>query len=461
VPAAWRAPLADAADVVNTAWWEAFGDADLTALIQAALDANKDLRIAALRIEEFDAQLQVASSAQYPQAGYNVSGQRVRRSQEVPELIRPGAPLGYNSFVIGTNISWEADLWGRVKRSNEAARADLLSTEEARRAVMLSVVSGVATSYVQLLGLDQQLAITRQTLKNREDTLSLVDTKFKGGSATRLAVAQARAGVDEVAATVPEIERQIATIENALSTLVGRNPGAIKRRSIETLSLPPVPQGVPSDVLTRRPDVLAAEQSLVAANARIGVAKTEYFPTVSLTAALGLASDDLRWLLAKTARTGEIDRGLVGTIFSFGRIEGDIRKAEAVQKQLVERYLQAVQAALQEVEDALVARSKAGEHAVVLNRLVESEQEVAKLSRLRFEGGELTYLQVLDAERQVYAAQTQQSQGQRDQYLALISVYKAMGGGWMVEQDKLRATKVVARATDVPVSAATQAEIQK
>jgi len=441
LPTAWRAPQADAAELTNTAWWEAFKDPDLTALIQESLDANKDLRIAAFRVEEFDAHLQIASSQQYPQIGYKVDGQRIRRSQEVPELIRPGAPVGYNLFSVGVNASWEVDLWGRIKRSNEAARAELLSTEEARRAVMLTVVSGVASSYVQLLGLDQQLALTQQTVKNRQDTLKLVQNKQKGGSATLLSVAQARSALDEVSATIPDIERQIATVENALSTLVGRNPGPIKRGAIEKLILPAVPQGVPSDVLTRRPDVQAAEQSLVAANARIGVAKTEYFPTISLTAALGLASDDLRWLMARTARTGEIDRNVLGTIFSFGRIEGDVRQAEAVQKQLVERYLQTVQTALHEVDDALIYRLKAGEHVVALGQRVDSQQEVARLSRLRYQGGESTYLEVLDAERQVYAAQNQQAQGWREQYVALISVYKAMGGGWMVEQDKLRATK--------------------
>jgi len=460
LPTAWRAEPLDAADVANTAWWEGFGDADLTALIQAALEANKDLRVATYRVEEYDARLQVTNAASYPQVTYNVSGTRAQRSQEQPALLRPGTPPSYNSFAIGANFGWEVDLWGKLKRSNELARAELLSTEEARRAVMLTVVSAVATSYVQLLGLDQQLALARQTQTNRQSSLDLVEKKYKGGSATRLAVAQARALVDEIAANVPQLEREIASVENALSVLLGRNPGRITRRGIDKLALPRVPQGVPSDVLTRRPDVLAAEQTLVAANARIGVAKAQYFPTISLTGALGLASDDLRWLLARTARTGEVNRSLLGTLFDAGRIAGDVRQAEAVQKQMVERYLQAVQSALQEVEDALIYRAKSGEQIGALNRQVESRQEVAKLSRMRFEGGESTYLEVLDAERQVYAAQTQQSSSWRDQYLALIAIYKAMGGGWMVEQDKLRSSTTTGVAAGTAKVAAVPAQAE-
>ena len=461
LPPAWRAPLVDAADVANTAWWEAIGDEDLNALIKTALDANKDLQLATLRVEEFDARLQVSRAGEYPQVGYGASGKRQRFTEERPSIPQ-SAELTQNVFEMSLNVGWELDLWGRVRRSNEAARADLLATEEARRAVMLTVVTNVATSYVELIGLDQQLALTRQSLKNREDSLALIDTKYKGGSGTRLSVAQARAAVDELAVAIPDIERQIALLENALSALLGRNPGPIQRRTIDALVLPPVPQGVPSDVLARRPDVLAAEQSLIAANARIGVAKTQYLPSISLTSVLGLASDELKWLLERTARTGEIGAGLVGTLFSAGRIEGDVRQTEAVHKQMVVTYQKAVQTALREVEDALVFRAKANEQLAATGRFVESMKEVESLSRMRYEGGYSGYLEVLDAERELYSAQLQQAQGHRDTYLALISIYKAMGGGWMVEQDKLRANAAVAVApVDVREPGAIHEEIQK
>lgn len=451
LPPAWHADASTAADLANTAWWKAFGDPQLDALIDAALDANKDLRIAAYRVQEYDAKLEVSSSQEYPQASYTLGGQRIHRSQEIPELMRIGAPVGYNEFNVGLNVSWELDLWGRVRRANEAARAELLSTEAARRGVMLSVVSGVATSYVELLGLDKQLLLARQTLKARQDEVDLLTKKFHGGSATRLSVEKAQSLVAETEAQIPDIERQISTVENALSVLVGRNPGPIARGSITDFKLPPIPQGVPSDVLTRRPDIQAAEQTLVAANARIGVAKAEYFPTISMTGMLGLASDDLRWLGAKTARTGELNRSVLGPIFSGGRIEGDVRQAEAVQKEMLETYLKAVQTALQEVEDALVFRAKSGEREKAFERHEKALEEVARLARMRYEGGESTYLDVLDADRDVFEAQNQLAQGRRDEFLALVSVYKAMGGGWMVEQDKLKAAKYAA-ASSQPAS---------
>jgi len=253
---------------------------------------------------------------------------------------------------------------------------------------------------------------------------------------------------------IPPIERDIALIENAMSILLGRNPAPVHRRSLDTLKLPPVPQGVPSDVLYRRPDVVAAEQTLVAANAKIGVAKSQYFPTISLTSALGLASDQLQWLMARTARDGDISLGLAGVLFDGGRIDGDVRNAEALQKLMAEAYLQSVQTALREVEDSLVSRTKAGELVLAQAQRLQWLREVSKLARLRFEGGQSTYLEVLEADRQVLLAQDQQAQGLRDQYGALVSVYKAMGGGWMVEQDKLRAPK--AAPADAPAPAVQQ-----
>ncbi len=300
LPTAWRtSDTLDAADVANTTWWEAFGDPDLTALIETALDSNKDLILATLRIEQFDAKLDISRSANYPQLTYATNTDRERRSQEKPNGLQPGASPTLSDFDIGAAFSWELDLWGKIKRSNEAALADLLSTQEARRAMMLTVVTSVATGYVQLIALDKELALAQLSLKNRRDALELTDQKYKGGSATLLNVAQARAVVEQEAARIPQIESQIATAENALSSLLGRNTGHIQRRAIDTLELPRVPQGVPSDVLRRRPDVLAAEQNLVAANAMIGVAKTAYFPTLSLTGALGLGSDELKYLWAE------------------------------------------------------------------------------------------------------------------------------------------------------------------
>ena len=446
VPAQWRSQIDDAADVANTSWWEAFGDPELSELVRAALDGNRDLRAAVFRIDQFNARLQISNSANKPQVGYHADGARKYRSEEQPnELGITGVPT-YNDFTIGLTFAWEIDIWGRIRRSNEAALADLLSAEAAQRGVMLTTVCAVATAYVQLLGLDRELAVTRLVVNNRQRTYDVLKAKQEGGSATQVAVEEARAAIEEAASTIPDIERRIASTEFALSTLVGRNPGPIKRRTMDQLTLLKVPEGVPSDLLVRRPDVFAAEQNLTAANARIGVAKAEYLPTVSLTGALGLQSDQLQWLFAKTARTGEFWRGLTGTLFSGGRVEGTVREAEAVRNQMAERYLLSVQTGLQEVEDSLVARAKAGEQGQIRGRQVGALQEATRLTQLRYESGQSTLLDVLEAQRQVFVAQAQQAQSQRDQFLALVAVYKAMGGGWMVEQNRLRETRAAAAA---------------
>jgi outer membrane protein, multidrug efflux system len=333
---------------------------------------------------------------------------------------------------------WEPDIWGKVRRSTEAARAELLAAEENRRAVMLKVVTGVATGYVRLLSLDQQLDIVEQIVKNRQRWLDLLESKYKGGMATLISVERARADVEAVRAVVPEIERQISEVENDLSSLVGDNPGSIARGTMAGLKMPVVPRDVPSDVLVQRPDVLAAEQDLVAANARIGAAKAAYLPTFSLSAAIGLGADDIHWLLASTAHEGQIGRGLTGPIFSAGRIAGTVAEAEAVQREKEKAFLQSVQTALHEIENSLVARVKTAVVAKAQARQVMALQEVARLTRRRFEGGQADYLSVLDAERQVFTAQEQQNQGLRQEFGALVSVYKAMGGGWMVAQDRLR-----------------------
>lgn len=443
VPKVWRAePAAAAADLVDTEWWRRFGDADLDALIAAALSANKDLKLATLRIAEFDARLQISRAANYPQASYTGLAERQRFSQERPAGgggLQSGVGPIVNNFSLGAVLNWEIDLWGRVRRANEAALADLLSTEDGRRGVMLTVVTSVATSYVQLLAMDRQLALAERSLSNRRDALALTETRYRGGSATRLAVEQARAAVDAAAAELPLIERDIARAEGALSLLVGRNPGPIQRRRIELIVLPPVPAGVPADVLTRRPDVMAAEQSLIAANARIGVAKTEYFPVLSLGAALGLASDTPRWLFAETARTGLLGAVVSGPLFTGGRIEGDIRQAEAIQQQMAVRYELAVQTAVQEVDDTLITRTKTGDREAALVRRVDALSEAGKLARVRYEGGQSNYFEVLDADYALLAAQSEQALGRRDTALAVIAIYKAMGGGWMAEQDKRRA----------------------
>lgn len=467
MPQAWRTGLPNAKDVVNTQWWQGLGDPALDALISEAIDANKDLQLATLRVEEFDAKLGIARAEGRPQVGYNALAQRKRYSQEQPG---PGSrnddgsfekATNQNAFEVGTNFSWELDLWGRVRRAKESARADVMASEDARRAMMLTVVTSVATSYVQLLALDHQLELAHQAEKNRSDALALVQKKYEGGAASRLDVAKARAAMYDVAVAVPDLERQVAELENATSLLLGRNPGPIKRGTLLAMKLPPVPAGIPSDVLERRPDVMEAEQNLVSANAKIGVAKAEYFPRISLTGMLGLGSTQVDTLLQRSAMTDSIGAGLLGTIFSGGRIKGDILASEAVQKQMLVKYQQAIQTALREVEDALVFNAKAGEIANAGSQQLAALRDAVQLSEARYDGGQSSFIDVLDAQQDLYDAQDEQVGRDRDTYLALISIYKAMGGGWMVAQEQQRDagandTATQAKAADAQASTETR-----
>lgn len=467
MPQAWRTGLPNAKDVVNTQWWQGLGDPALDALISEAIDANKDLQLATLRVEEFDAKLGIARAEGRPQVGYNALAQRKRYSQEQPG---PGSrnddgsfekATNQNAFEVGTNFSWELDLWGRVRRAKESARADVMASEDARRAMMLTVVTSVATSYVQLLALDHQLELAQQAEKNRSDALALVQKKYEGGAASRLDVAKARAAMYDVAVAVPDLERQVAELENATSLLLGRNPGPIKRGTLLAMKLPPVPAGIPSDVLERRPDVMEAEQNLVSANAKIGVAKAEYFPRISLTGMLGLGSTQVDTLLQRSAMTDSIGASLLGTIFSGGRIKGDIRASEAVQKQMLVKYQQAIQTALREVEDALVFNAKAGEIANAGSQQLAALRDAVQLSEARYDGGQSSFIDVLDAQQDLYDAQDEQVGRDRDTYLALISIYKAMGGGWMVAQEQQRDagandTATQAKAADAQASTETR-----
>jgi outer membrane protein, multidrug efflux system len=446
----WRVAPGDAADLANTEWWRAFGDPQLDAHIETALAANQDLQIATLNVQQFEARLQISEAASYPVLGYTASGQRERRSEERPNGLRPGSSASLSNFEVAGNATWELDLWGRVKRANEAARAELLGTQEMRRGVMLSVVAGVAESYLKLVEADERLALAEQTVANRREALRLQQFKFEGGEATRMAVLQAQGRLDEELARIPSIQQDVATLENALSALLGRGPARIERRRIDglKLDLPRLPSGVPADVLTRRPDVLQAEQDLVAANSRIGVAKAAYFPRISLNAILGVAADDLKWLTAETARTGNFGGGIAGTLFDGGRIAAGIREAEIVQREMALKWQRTVTQALVEVEAALVARDKAGEVEAARGRRVATQEQVVDLVRRRQEGGQSTRFDVLDNELTLINLQRERLTSRGDTLRSLVAVYKAMGGGWMMEYDRRQAATNAAAAPE-------------
>lgn len=433
VPVANEPPPAGDADLVNTAWWSAFGDPQLDTLIRIALDENKDLLIAAYRIDQFNAQFQVAKSAGQPQVNAGVQRSRDTLSQNRQVPLAVGVqPVG-NNYEISGSIAWEIDFWGKIRRANEAAIADLVATEESRRALVLSLVSEVASTYVRLLGLDRDLEILNRTVQTRRETMDLQRKKFAGGGASELPALQARSELENALADVLVKESQIALLESALSGLIGRTPQVIVRgKSIEALAAPRIPGGLPADLLVQRPDVRKAERELVAANARIGVAKAQYLPNIALTAQSGYASADLSNLAQLSSNFGSFGLTLLGPIFTSGRIAGQVREAEAIQHEKATAFLLSVQNALREVEDALVSRRKTHQRSEVRERQLAALREHRDGARKRYQGGRSSYLEVLEAERTLLQGELQQNQTLRDQHLALIAVYKAMGGGWTV-----------------------------
>lgn len=429
VPANWRVSAQEASDTANTAWWEQFQDPVLNDLINSALLGNKDIRIAAARMEQFMTQVQITRSGFYPQVGYGVGGSRDQASKN---LLPPGVESLTDTYQAAVNVGWELDVWGRLQRATEAAQADLLAAEETRRGVILSLVSSVATGYVALRGLDAQLVIAKNTVKSRKDSLDLFELQFEGGVISELTLAQVRSEYEQAVAAVPEIERQITQTENALSVLLGRNPHEIPRGlPIDELTLLHVPAAIPSDVLERRPDILGLEQRLIAANALIGVARAEYFPRISLTGLAGVASGDLSGLFDNDSAVWSIGADALGAIFTGGRIQAGVKQSEAFYRELLFTYQQTILTALREVEDALVTTQKAREKLQAQERRVKALEDYAGLARLRYDNGYASYIEVLDAERSLFDSELNAVRTQSDVIIGMINTYKAMGGGWV------------------------------
>ena len=428
-PSAWRITSEEAADSANTAWWEQFHDPVLNNLITTGLLENKDVRIAAARMEQFMAQVEITRSGFYPQIGYGVAGSRNQASKNI---VPPGAESLTETWQATLNAGWELDVWGRLGRATEAAQADLLAAEEGRRTVILSLVSSIATGYVNLRGLDAQLGIARGTVTSRKDSLELFELQFEGGVISELTLAQVRSEYEQAVAAIPEIESQITRTENLLSVLLGRNPGSIQRGlPLEKLTLASIPPDIPSDILSRRPDIIQAEQNLIAANALIGVARAEYFPRISLTGLAGVVSGDLSDLLESDSLVWSIGGDAIGAIFTGGRISAGVKQSQAYYKELLFRYQQTILTAFREVEDALVATRKAREKLAAQERRVKALADYASLARLRYDNGYSSYIEVLDAERSLFDSELNAVRTQTEVIVGMINTYKAMGGGWV------------------------------
>jgi outer membrane protein, multidrug efflux system len=434
VPPEFRAqppdvPVSDKS-IGDLAWWEVFQDDVLQELLRTALAANYDLRIAAARVLDARAQVTVTRSFQFPDVTGNASAAYTRIFGDRP-------PTQQKSLFtpVGTlDLAWELDLWGRLRRATEAARGDLLATEDARRFVMSTLISDVATAYFQLRELDLELEISKRTLESRQGSLRLVQLRYRGGVAALIDVRQAEVLLYTAAESVPDIERRIEQTENLISVLLGRHPGPVRRgrSTAEQLAQAPptVPPGLPSSLLERRPDVRQAEDQLAAATARIGVAKANYFPRVLLTAAGGAGGVRIDGSWFGPQGILAVAPQLTLPIFNMGRVGAGVDSAEAQAQEALIRYEQTIQQAFREVADALIEHTKRRESRIQQALLVDSLRDAARLADVRYRGGVTSYLEVLDTERQLFDAELFLAQSQRDELLALVRLYRALGGGW-------------------------------
>ncbi len=435
-PKTFRGDLAnqpDAQTIANLKWFEIFKDEKLQELIRDALANNYDLREAVARVDAARANYGITRADQFPTiaASADVTNQRNSRSGafDIPPSIKRDRSFG---SVLLNLLEYEIDIWGRLRKATAAAKADLLATEDTRRAVITTLVSDVASAYFNLRELDFELDIARRTLVTRQESLRIIDLRQTRGVATMLEVRQAEQLVYEATEVIPALEQSIQQTENLLSFLTGRNPGPIPRGlSLTDHQLPPtIPPGLPSDLLERRPDIVAAENSLVAANARIGVAKAAYFPRISLTGFLGFESGQLTSLFSGNRSVWGLAGQLTQPIFTGGRLKSNVRFAKAERDFLVVGYEKTVQGAFREVSDSLIAYHKIREVRGQRTLLVDTLRDRSRLAYLRYTGGVSTLLDALDADRDLFTSERSLASARRDELLSVVQIYKALGGGW-------------------------------
>jgi multidrug efflux system outer membrane protein len=434
VPETWRIDYTEAADLANTRWWEQYGDPELNGLIEEALRNNPDVRAAAARVDQFIGGLAATRSQFFPQIGYGLDASRNRQSREGQPPVPEGGDPYYSLYQGALSADWQIDLFGRVRRESEFAQARVYASEQGRRGVILSLVTSVAASYLVLRGLDRQLEIARATADNYAGSLRIFEQRHKGGVVSQVELAQVQSQYEQALSAVPQLEQAVSAQENLISILLGRNPGPIARgKTIDELVAPGVPADLPSALLERRPDILQAEQNLVAANADLGAAKSLYFPAISLTGVLGLVSTALGDFLSGAAGAWSMAAGVAGPIFTFGAIEGQVQSAEAARRIAEENYRRTILTAFQETNDALVGVVKETEVAEAQARRVSALRDYARLSRRKFDGGYADYLEVLYAESELFDAELNAVRAQTSRHAQFVNVYQAVGGGWVDE----------------------------
>lgn len=432
-PVKWRFGVADAKATSNLEWWRLLGDPVLNQLIEKALRNNLDLKAAIARVEQFMGVYGSTRANLFPQISYGADYEYRKGSGTILNL--PGVTTNPNQTHyadIQTSMMWELDVWGALRRANESALAEMLAQEYVKQGVMLTLVSNVALTYIQLLTLDKNLAITKGVVQSLFEQRKIELARFKNGYISELEVTQIESEYQRRLALIPEAEQEIAQTEHALKVLIGENPGPIRRdKTLDELLPPPVPKGLPTELLARRPDIRRAEQSLIAANARIGVARGQYFPKIALTGDVGQMSTQLGSLFTPGANFWSVGMAIVGPLFTAGKIAGQVASTEAVQRESLANYKKTIITAFKEFEDALIATQKTAEKQEKEGNRVGAVSNYYRLSKIRYDEGLTDYITVLDSVRQLFDAQIEQLQAQSANLAASIQLYKAMGGGWI------------------------------
>ncbi|MGH7260389.1 MAG: efflux transporter outer membrane subunit [Nitrospiraceae bacterium] len=459
----WRVTPSTSESMANLPWWELLKDESLQQLIRTALLENLDLQIATASIDEYQAQLTIAKFDLIPSFSYtgsafgfrntNTSAFPVPGGGAVPTSQKNGITVSHEAASVG--LKWELDLWGRIRRSIEAARAQLLSKQENQRVVILSLVSSVAESYFDLRGLDLQVDIARRTLKAWDESVRISKLRYQQGDVPKLDLDRFMAERAGAAAQLADLERQVVQRENQISVLLGHKPSAVPRgRLLTEQPLPPdVPPGLPSELLQRRPDVMKAEQDLVSATANIGVAQAARFPQLALTGQVGGAQLNLSGTSSKPFATFSGAASLTGPIFNASALGYQVKATEAQGNQAIAQYQKTILQAFEEVEDALIAVQKTREQRAALEQQVEALQSALHLADLRYQGGRASYLDVLTAQRALFDSELALARTRRNQLVSVVQLYKSLGGGWQTEVKTTTQAGSTAPADSTPPAA--------
>ncbi len=425
---------AEAGSLADLPWWQVFNDKGLQDLITQALTGNYDLKVAVARIEQARAQVDVVHADFWPQVGYQANAGREKSFIPLPQV---QGNVTYSFFQAAVSAAWELDVWGRIRRSTEAAAAGLYAQEDVRRGVMLTLVSDLAANYFLLIELDRELAIAQESATVYKQTLDLFTQRFEAGRDSKLGVARAQAAYDSSNAAIAALNRAIAQQENAICVLLGVYPRAIERGTrLGQQAMPATPVGLTSDLLQRRPDIMAAEQGMIGANAEIGVAVANYFPHIGLSALYGGQGVQVGDLFKSNFSIWSIAAGLTGPIFQGGRLKASVQAQRAFWDESIAQYKKTVTVAFSETSDALIAQQTLVNQRKALEGQVQANREAVDLAMQRYTGGRASYFEVLDAEQALFPSEDALAQTERDQLIAVVNLYKALGGGWNLKDEQ-------------------------